>query len=75
MLFTPEVLVVIHLISIQFMEHRPDLAEHIRTYSDRPRDALTQARRHKPEQREDWFSVNVQMVTGAFAGIGISSGR
>lgn len=45
------------------MEEHPDIAEHIRTYSDSPRDALLQARRHKAEQRKDWFDVNVEVVS------------
>ncbi|THV03955.1 DUF1768-domain-containing protein [Dendrothele bispora CBS 962.96] len=48
--------------AFKFMEHRPDLAEHIRTYSDKPRDALFQARQHRSEQRKDWFDVNVEKM-------------
>ncbi|KAK7455104.1 hypothetical protein VKT23_010975 [Stygiomarasmius scandens] len=48
--------------AFKFMEHRPDLAEHIRTYSDKPRDALSQARKYKLEQRKDWFDVNVEKM-------------
>ncbi|KAF5373706.1 hypothetical protein D9758_000959 [Tetrapyrgos nigripes] len=48
--------------AFKFMEEHPDIAEHIRTYSDSPRDALLQARRHKAEQRKDWFDVNVEVM-------------
>jgi len=45
--------------SFKFLEHRPLLAEHIRTVSSRPSVALSEARRFRPEVRSDWMKVNV----------------
>ncbi|KAG6865433.1 hypothetical protein C0991_002594 [Blastosporella zonata] len=42
-----------------FQEHRPDLAEHIRTCSERPSVAFSEARRFQPEVRRDWKDVNI----------------
>lgn len=46
----------------QFLEHRPDLAEQIRTGSNSPADAFDEAHRHKNDVRKDWNSVNITMV-------------
>ena len=46
----------------QFQAHRPSLAEHIRTCSERPSVALSEARRFQREVRADWKKVNIKMV-------------
>ena len=46
----------------QFQGVRPGLAEHIRTCSDRPSMAFSEARRFQPEVRSDWKSVNIKAV-------------
>ena len=46
----------------QFQAHRPNLAEHIRTCSERPSVAFSEARRFQPEVRADWKKVNIEMV-------------
>lgn len=46
----------------QFQAHRPSLAEHIRTCSERPSVAFSEARRFQPEVRADWKKVNIEMV-------------
>ncbi|KZP04322.1 DUF1768-domain-containing protein [Athelia psychrophila] len=48
--------------SHKFQDHRPNLAEHIRTCSDRPSVAFAQARRFQPEVRPDWMKVNIQKM-------------
>ncbi|CCM06414.1 uncharacterized protein FIBRA_08675 [Fibroporia radiculosa] len=48
--------------SFKFMEHRPLLAEHIRTCSDRPSVAFSEARRFNNEVRSDWIQVNIQKM-------------
>lgn len=55
------------MISLQFQEHRPLLAEHIRLFSDRPSVALSEARRFQPEVRKDWMAVNKEKVRIAVA--------
>lgn len=45
--------------SFKFQKHRPLLAEHIRTCSDRPSVAFSEARRFQSEVRRDWLSVNI----------------
>ncbi|KAG5653228.1 hypothetical protein H0H81_001611 [Sphagnurus paluster] len=45
--------------SFKFQEHRPGLAEHIRTCSERPSVAFSEARRFQPEVRPDWKQVNI----------------
>ncbi|TDL25745.1 DUF1768-domain-containing protein [Rickenella mellea] len=45
--------------SFKFRGHRPLLAEHIRTFSERPSMALSEARRFQPEVRRDWMQVNI----------------
>jgi len=51
-----------HLFQASKFAHRPDLAEHIRTYSDRPSAAFSEARRFAPEVRPDWLNVNVGLM-------------
>jgi len=48
--------------SFKFQDHRPNLAEHIRTCSERPSVAFSQARRFQPEVRPDWLKVNIQKM-------------
>jgi len=48
--------------SFKFQEHRPNLAEHIRTCSERPSVAFSEARRFQPEVRPDWKHVNIQKM-------------
>ncbi|TFK36682.1 hypothetical protein BDQ12DRAFT_237196 [Crucibulum laeve] len=48
--------------SFKFQEHRPNLAEHIRTCSERPSVAFSEARRFQPEVRRDWKQVNIQKM-------------
>ncbi|RDB29280.1 hypothetical protein Hypma_014877 [Hypsizygus marmoreus] len=48
--------------SFKFQDHRPGLAEHIRTCSERPSVAFSEARRFQPEVRHDWKHVNVEKM-------------
>ncbi|KAG9030062.1 hypothetical protein FRB95_004596 [Tulasnella sp. JGI-2019a] len=48
--------------SLKFLEHKPLLAEHIRTAGKQPRVALSEAHRFAPEARKDWFDVNIAMM-------------
>ncbi|KAH7929045.1 DUF1768-domain-containing protein [Leucogyrophana mollusca] len=48
--------------SLKFLEHRPELAEHIRTCSDRPRMVFDETHRFNPEVRPDWLKVRIQMM-------------
>ncbi|CCM06412.1 uncharacterized protein FIBRA_08673 [Fibroporia radiculosa] len=48
--------------SFKFQRDRPLIAEHIRTCSDRPSVALSEARRFQHEVRADWFEVNVKKM-------------
>ena len=50
----------------QFQNHRPNLAEHIRTCSERPSVAFSEARRFQPEVRPDWKQVNIEKVSYHF---------
>lgn len=51
--------------SFKFLKHRPSLAEHIRTCSDRPSVAFSEARRFQPEVRKDWMAVNIEKMDKA----------
>lgn len=51
---------------LQFQNHRPNLAEHIRTCSERPSVAFSEARRFQPEVRPDWKQVNIEKVSYHF---------
>ncbi|KAJ2917349.1 hypothetical protein MD484_g3081, partial [Candolleomyces efflorescens] len=51
--------------SFKFHDHRPGLAEHIRTCSERPSVAFSEARRFQPEVRPDWMQVNIPMMEEA----------
>ena len=46
----------------QFLDRRPELAEHIRTCSPRPRVVFDETHRFNPEVRPDWLRVRVDMV-------------
>ncbi|KAG8896675.1 hypothetical protein FRB99_008762 [Tulasnella sp. 403] len=48
--------------ALKFMDHRPLLAEHIRTASPEPQVAFKEAGRFSPEVRKDWFSVNIDIM-------------
>ncbi|GLB34610.1 putative protein with domain of unknown function (DUF1768) [Lyophyllum shimeji] len=48
--------------SFKFHDHRPGLAEHIRTCSTRPSVAFSEARRFQPEVRPDWKQVNIEKM-------------
>jgi len=48
--------------SFKFQDHRPNLAEHIRTCSERPSVAFSEARRFQPEVRRDWKQVNISKM-------------
>ncbi|KAF8972245.1 hypothetical protein BDZ97DRAFT_1901350 [Flammula alnicola] len=48
--------------SFKFQKHRPNLAEHIRTCSERPSVAFSEARRFQPEVRPDWKQVNIEKM-------------
>ncbi|KAG5720518.1 Swarming motility protein ybiA [Termitomyces sp. T112] len=45
--------------SFKFQDHKPDLAEHIRTCSERPSVAFSEARRFQPEVRPDWKEMDL----------------
>ena len=51
-----------HIRHPQFLDHRPELAEHIRTCSHRPRVVFDETHRFNPEVRPDWLRVRVDMV-------------
>ncbi|KAI6108818.1 hypothetical protein EDD16DRAFT_1738029 [Pisolithus croceorrhizus] len=48
--------------SVQFLPHRPELAEHMRTCSKRPRAVFDEAHRFSPEVRPDWLKVRIEMM-------------
>ncbi|KAG6374827.1 hypothetical protein JVT61DRAFT_4212 [Boletus reticuloceps] len=50
------------LVTPQFLDHRPELAEHIRTCSPRPRVVFDETHRFNPEVRPDWLRVRVDMM-------------
>ncbi|ESK86720.1 hypothetical protein Moror_15210 [Moniliophthora roreri MCA 2997] len=51
-----------HLFQSFKFEHKPALAEHIRTISERPSDAFSEARRLQHEVRPDWRAVNIEKM-------------
>ncbi|KAG8220798.1 hypothetical protein J3R82DRAFT_2242 [Butyriboletus roseoflavus] len=51
-----------HVPHPQFLDHRPELAEHIRTCSPRPRVVFDETHRFNPEVRPDWLRVRVEMM-------------
>ncbi|KAI0695390.1 hypothetical protein BC835DRAFT_954760 [Cytidiella melzeri] len=48
--------------SFKFQRHQPGLAEHIRTCSEWPSMAFSEARRFQPEVRPDWKVVNLEKM-------------
>lgn len=48
--------------AMKFLPRRPLLAEHIRTYSNNPRDAFTEARRFQPEWDPNWHTVKIDRM-------------
>jgi len=48
--------------AFKFLDRRPGLAEHIRTFSTQPSQALSEARRFAPEVRPDWMSFNIRAM-------------
>ncbi|KIJ12038.1 hypothetical protein PAXINDRAFT_83502 [Paxillus involutus ATCC 200175] len=48
--------------SLKFLDHRPELAEHIRTCSNRPRVVFDETHRFNPEVRPDWLRVRIEMM-------------
>ncbi|KAI6167259.1 hypothetical protein EDD17DRAFT_1687056 [Pisolithus thermaeus] len=48
--------------SLKFLPHRPELAEHMRTCSKRPRAVFDEAHRFSPEARPDWLKVRIEMM-------------
>ncbi|KAJ7757548.1 hypothetical protein B0H16DRAFT_1537025 [Mycena metata] len=53
--------------AFKFMDNRPDIAEKIRTVSNFPRDAFTQARMHNAEQHPNWLKMNIDKACPPFA--------
>lgn len=51
-----------HVRHPQFLDHRPELAEHIRTCSPRPRVVFDETHRFNPEVRPNWLHVRIEMV-------------
>ncbi|KIJ65304.1 hypothetical protein HYDPIDRAFT_167522 [Hydnomerulius pinastri MD-312] len=47
--------------SLKFLDHRPELAEHIRTCSTRPQVVFDETHRFNPEVRPDWLKVRIEM--------------
>jgi len=48
--------------ALKFMDRRPELAEHIRTCSTRPRVVFDETHRFNPEVRPDWLKIRIQMM-------------
>jgi len=48
--------------SFKFQKYWPGLAEHIRTCSERPSVAFSEARRFQPQVRKDWIDVNIDKM-------------
>ncbi|KAG6330964.1 hypothetical protein ID866_8125 [Astraeus odoratus] len=51
--------------SLKFLPHRPELAEHMRTCSDRPRAVFDEAHRFNPEVRPDWLTIRIEMASAS----------
>lgn len=51
------------LTALQFLKVKPDLAEHIRMCSDKPRRAIEEAHRLRKSRRSDWKDVRIRMVS------------
>ncbi|KAJ6611490.1 hypothetical protein B0H10DRAFT_2056247 [Mycena sp. CBHHK59/15] len=48
--------------AMKFIDTCPEVAEKIRTVSERPRDAFNEAHAYKRYQRADWLKVNIEMM-------------
>jgi ribA/ribD-fused uncharacterized protein len=48
--------------AMKFLEHRPDIAEYIRTDCFTSRDAFNTARHYKNDVRADWLNINIAMM-------------
>ncbi|KAI6001273.1 hypothetical protein EDD15DRAFT_1671597 [Pisolithus albus] len=60
---------------VQFLPHRPELAEHMRTCSKRPRAVFEEAHRFSPEVRPDWLKVRIEMVSPSSSRRGFPQGK
>jgi hypothetical protein len=49
-------------IKTQFQKYRPKIAEHIRTYSDKPSVAFSESRQYQGDVRPDWHQVKIEKV-------------
>lgn len=50
----------------QFLDQHPEIAEHIRTCSEKPAVAKSEGRKNKKHVRSDWFDVSLQLVKSQF---------
>ncbi|TRM64439.1 DUF1768-domain-containing protein, partial [Schizophyllum amplum] len=48
--------------ALKFLKVKPDLAEHIRMCSDKPRRAIEEAHRLRKSRRSDWKDVRIRMM-------------
>ncbi|KAJ3888167.1 DUF1768-domain-containing protein, partial [Lentinula edodes] len=48
--------------AFKFIDYRPQIAEHIRTFSDLPRIARMEAHKLQAEQRVDWKEVKIEKM-------------
>lgn len=48
--------------SFKFQKFRPEIAEHIRTYSDKPSVAFSEARQYQDEVRSDWNQMKIEKM-------------
>ncbi|EGN95184.1 hypothetical protein SERLA73DRAFT_187510 [Serpula lacrymans var. lacrymans S7.3] len=48
--------------AMKFIDHRPDIAERIRTCSDKPSVAFAEAHKFQTSVRPDWMTVNIQKM-------------
>jgi hypothetical protein len=46
----------------QFQKYKPHLAEHIRTCSDKPSVAFSEAQKYQHEVRPDWKQIKLEKV-------------
>ncbi|KAJ3820842.1 hypothetical protein EV361DRAFT_937044, partial [Lentinula raphanica] len=51
--------------SFKFQGHKPGIADHIRTCSERPSVAFAEARRFQSEVRSDWKKINIEKMDEA----------
>jgi len=48
--------------SLKFLRDNPKLAEHIRKFSDNPRDAFNETHRYNDQVRPDWLQIRNDMM-------------